>query len=164
MPKKKNWQNSEAKKLLLQDLRSGLITLDTKMTPMEVYCQRPEFAEFGGYKNFPSRLRSARQQISSKNDRCVSDSDALAHDRRIYPKAATNYRGEPRWEGSEAERLLRHDMDEGQHEMMTPMMFWESRNEYKDNYTSEVFRQHIYQEAKRRKFLAQYGCSRNNNS
>ena len=61
------------------------------------------------------------------------------------------------------ERLLRHDMDEGQHEMRTPMMIWESRNKYKDNYKSTVFRQHIYQEAKRRKFLAQYG-SRNNNS
>ena len=122
-----------------------MISLDTTMKPMEVYFQRPEFAEFGGYENFPSRLRSARQQISRKNDRCDSDSVALAHDRRIYPKAATNYRGEPRWEGSEAERHLRHGMDEGQHEMMTPMTFWESRNEYvqRQLYKSSISAAHL---------------------
>ena len=48
MPKKNkepNLQNSEAKKLLLQDLRSGAIPLDSKsMSPKDAYLKRPEFA------------------------------------------------------------------------------------------------------------------------
>lgn len=167
MPRKKtnalpNWLNSEAKKLLLQDLRDGTIPVDSKsMAPKTVYLLRPEFAEFD-YKNFPGRLRSARQQIISKNNCAASDSTAFAHDRQLYPKAANNHRGEPRWEGSETERLLRLDMDESKHKTMKPQQLYQSRKEYYDNYPLTVFREHIYQEEKRRKFMAQYG-SRNKN-
>ena len=42
-----SWQNSTPKKLLLQDLRDGTISLDNTMEPRDVYYQRPEFAEFG---------------------------------------------------------------------------------------------------------------------
>jgi hypothetical protein len=167
MPKKNkepNWQNSEAKKLLLQDLRSGAIPLDSKsMSPKDAYLKRPEFAEFGGYVNFPSRLRSARQQIDCMNNRAATDSAGLAHDRRIYPKAAKNHRGEPRWEGSEAERLLRQDMDEGNHKKMKPELLYNTRKEYYENYPLKVFREHIHQEDRRRKFLAQYGSHKNQN-
>jgi hypothetical protein len=103
------------------------------MTPQDAYLQRPEFAEFGGYANFPSRLRSARQQIACLNNRATSDSAALAHDRRIHPKAAYNHRGEPRWEGSEVERLLRQDMSEGKHKTMKPEQLYHSRKEYDEN-------------------------------
>jgi hypothetical protein len=82
------------------------------------------------------------------------DSAALAHDRRIHPKAANNHRGEPRWEGSDAERLLRQDMDEGKHKTMKPQLLYNMRNEYYENYPLKIFREHIYQEEKRRKFLA----------
>ena len=161
MPRKArepNWQKSDAKKLLLQDLRSGEIPLDSEsMTPRDAFFQRPEFAEFGGYENFPSRLRSARQHIACKNDRAASDCAALAHDRKIYPKPDNNHRGEPRWEGSEAERLLRNDMDEDKHKQMKPELLYNAREEYYKNYPLKVFREHIYQEEKRRKFLAQYG-------
>ena len=166
MPRKKNelWQNSKAKKLLLQDLCMGTIPLDSKtMPPCEVYRQRPEFAEFdGNYKNFPGRLRTARQQIIHKNNCSASDSAALAHDRQIYPKTANNHRGEPRWEGSETEQLLRLDIDASRHKAMSPQQLYQSRKEYYDNYSLSVFRQHIYQEEKRRKFLAHFG-SRNTN-
>jgi hypothetical protein len=133
------------------------------MTPRDAYLHRPEFAEFDGYANFPSRLRGARQQIASKNNRASSDSAALAHDRKIYPKAASNHRGEPRWEGSEAERLLRKDMDEGKHNQMRPELLYYTRKDYHENYPLKVFREHIYQEERRRKFLAQYGSNKKRN-
>jgi hypothetical protein len=163
MPRKKKddpdpWGKSEAKRLLLYDLRHGVIPLDSSsMAPRDAYLQRPEFC-VTGYKNFPSRLRSAREQTKLKNSRCVSDSAAFAHDRRIYPKPATNHRGEPRWEGSETERLLREDMDNFKHKTLKPKLLYKSRKEYHEKYPLPIFREHIYQEEKRRKFLTQYGA------
>jgi hypothetical protein len=163
--KESNWQNSEAKKLLLQDLHTGAIPLDGDlMTPRDAYRQRPEFAEFDGYANFPSRLRGARQQVARLQNRAASDSAAFAHDQQIYPNAAKNHRGEPRWEGSKAERLLRQDMDEGKHKAMKPQLLYNARKEYYEHYPLKVFREHIYQEEKRRKFLVQYRSHQKRNN
>jgi len=156
---KKEWKNSKGKELLLKGLRDGSIPLDGKdMPPKEVYTLRPEFADYGGYKNFPSRLRSARKTIIEKNDRASSDLAAFTHDRLLYPEAPHNYRGEPRWDGSDAERFLKQDIDDGKHDIMTPQELYNSRAVYHQNYPLYVFRGHIYQEVKRRKFLNQYGA------
>ena len=148
------WEYSAAKRLLLGDLRSGAIPLDSEsMSPQVAYMQRPEYVESDPeYKRWASRLRSLREHVRDRNDRAASDSAALAHDRRIHPKPAFNHRGEPRWEGSDAERYLCQDMDAGKHENMTPMELHASRKEYRDDYPLGVFRQHIYQEKRRRKF------------
>jgi len=165
MPKNKKgellpWMNSKAKKLLLEDLLSRKIPLDTKgMGPRKVYNQRPEFAEFE-YGRFRDRLRDLRRTALNKKEQATSESAALAHDRRIHPKATHNYRGEPRWEGSAAERLLRLDMDAKKHERMKPSELHCSRNEYSD-YPLKVFRKHIHQEECRRKYIA-YLNNKNN--
>jgi hypothetical protein len=168
MPKKKQneedpWKNSKAKKLLTQDLISGEIPLDSDdMQPMIVYHQRPEFIDFE-YTRFRDRLRELRNQIIEKTARAASDSAAHARDRQIYPKPTHNHRGEPRWEGSEAERLLRVDMDENKHKNMKPMELYNTREEYYDNYKLVVFRKHIDQEERCRKFLV-YWAKKNMNS
>ena len=106
------WQYSYAKKLLTEDLLSGKIPLDSEsMTPQEAYLQRPEYADSDpNYKRFPNRLRALREQLLAKNDRADADREAFLHDRKLHPKPARNHRGELRWEGSEAERLLRLDI------------------------------------------------------
>jgi hypothetical protein len=101
------------------------------MEPRVVYAQRPEFATFE-YTQFRDRLGALRRQIIEKKDRSITDSAALAHDRQIHPDATHNHRGEPRWEGSEAERLLRLDMDEDKHKSMKPKNVFLSRTEYQD--------------------------------
>jgi len=54
--RKTDWQYSQAKKLLEQDLRNGTIPLDSSvMGPKEVFVQCPEFAEFD-YDRFRDRL------------------------------------------------------------------------------------------------------------
>jgi hypothetical protein len=63
-----------------------------------------------------------------------------------------------------AEKLLCQDMGEGKHNRMTPKALHESQNEFHEWYPLAVFRQHIYQETKRRKFLAQYGSRNNQNN
>jgi hypothetical protein len=156
MTKKKtemSWKDSDAKRLLVQDLMSGEIPLDpNEMEPATVYLQRPEFADFR-YERFRDRLRFLRAQIHASKHHASSDSAKLAHDRQIYPKKSNNHRGEPRWEGSDAEQLLKRDMDEGKNTSVTPLEFYQSRNEYK-NYPLTVFRKHIDQEERRRKYVA----------
>ncbi len=159
-PKKKDelkWRNSSAKRLLEKDLINGDIPINSAdgMEPEVVYLQRPEFADFE-LAHFKARLRDLRRLIKDKRDTSASDSAALARDRQIYPKAAYNHRGEPRWEASEAERLLRLDMDVGKHTTMTPFDLYCSRSEYSDNYPLTVFRKHIDQEERRRKMLSYY--------
>jgi len=151
------WEHSDAKKLLKGDLLSGKIPLDGEgMTPQEAYLQRPEFiASDPKYKRFPNRLRALREQLIAKNDRADEDREALLHDRKLHPIPERNHRGELRWEGSEVQRLLRLDMDSGKHKTMKPSELYQSREEYNDKdkgYPLEVFRQHIHQEVRKRKF------------
>jgi hypothetical protein len=89
MAKKKKedaWATSKARKLLAEDLMTGKIPLNrTEMGPQEVYVQRPEFAEFD-YKKFRNNLNYLRNDIIARKALAVSESTALANDRRIYPK------------------------------------------------------------------------------
>jgi hypothetical protein len=155
MPKKMEttWKGSEAKRLLIQDLMSGEIPLDPKeMEPAQVYLQRPEFANFD-YERFCNRLRDLRAQIRASKHHASSDSAALTHDWCIYPKKPNKYCGEPRWEGSEAERLLQLDIDEGKNMSHVPIDLHKSRNEYK-KYPLKVFQKLIDQEERHRKDVA----------
>ena len=163
-PKKKqkkddSWENSEGKKLLLNDLRSGAIPLDPKlMKPAVAFQRRPEAFSVPNYEDgkrlFGGRLRSAREQVRERNERSSVEAAALEQDRKIHPKPAVNHRGEPRWEGSAAEMLLKQDVKEGKHETMQPRELHASRVDYAD-WPLDVFRNHIYQEVRLQKFIAQ---------
>jgi len=113
-----------------------------------------EFRQFK-YPQFRDRLNDLRKQIRQKNNHAARDSAALAHYRGIYPKSPLNHRGEPRWEGSEAARLLREDVQQRMHENMPPEQLWLSRDEYQ-NYHKDTFRQHIHQEVRASKNRASY--------
>eukprot|EP00978_Attheya_sp_CCMP212_P024733 scaffold78230_cov61-Attheya_sp.AAC.4 len=128
MPRNKrfDWAKSNEKKQLIRDLRSGHMHLE--VAPRVAFENRPEFLNLG-YKNWYGQLRSAKEYITDKNNRATSDSAAYAHDRNIYPKAATTYRGEPRWQGSIAEASLKQDITEGNHNLMIPQELYNSRRE-----------------------------------
>jgi hypothetical protein len=150
MPRGKNkltWAKSQAKKLLEEDILGGIID---GMDPKTVFKQRPEYAEFP-YEQFRARLLALRKQILDKQELAIWDSNAVVHDQQIHPKNMHNLFGMPRWYGSEAEKLLRQDMDEGKHTMMSPMMLYESREAYFENYSLKVFWSHLNQECRRRR-------------
>jgi len=76
---------------------------------------------------------------------------ALAHDLLLPPRAATDPRGSyPRWDGSKAQRLLKLDIDSGEHKKMKPEKLHATRTEYQD-FPLKVFRDHINQETKSRR-------------
>jgi hypothetical protein len=121
------------------------------MPQNEVFWQRPENAAIK-YNNYVTNLRNARHRHTENKDQAALDSAGLAHDRRLFPKATHNSRNEPRWDEGDAQRWLRADMDADQHLEMTPMELHISRDEYVA-YSLDVFRGHIHQEVRRRKFM-----------
>lgn len=152
------WKNSNAQKCLQNLVASGEI--DMILTPKQVWdrvCHpRPEFSEFQYNRNFATRLRAIQQKHVEQCQRAQVSSAALTRDRLLFPAPARNHRGEPRWQGSEAERFLKLDVAEKKHEMMKPRQLYETRAEYYSNYPLEVFRKHIHQEVGLRKLLGQY--------
>ncbi len=112
---------------------------------------------FHGRCDRPIARGHSEEAGSRKQASAVSDSAALANDRLLHPVPTHNHRGEPRWEGSEAQRLLRQDIDLGNHLDLMPRDLFMSEPDYYDNYPLEVFRKHIEQEVKLRKFLHLYG-------
>jgi hypothetical protein len=146
--KKKGWRYCATKKLLSEDILSGAIPED--MHWHDVYWQRPEYAE-SKWDLFAGRLDSLRQQISHAKDRNTTEEAALVHDRALFPIPTHNHRGEPRWDGSEAQRLLKEDVAAGIHETMKPQQLYQTHPQYND-YSLAVFRGHLYQEVRFVKF------------
>jgi hypothetical protein len=69
---------------------------------------------------------------------------------RPSPVAATTPQGYPRWDGSDAQRLLRHDIDKKRNEEYTPSQLRDKRPEYQA-FPLKVFRDHIQQELRSRR-------------
>ena len=121
------------------------------MTATTVYAMRAEYKPYNP-KNFATNLRNLRSSIQKQQKYADEDSAALAHDLLLHPHAATDPRGYPRsrWDGSKAQRLLKLDIDAGEHEKMKPEKLHATRTEYQD-FPLKVFRDHINQETKSRR-------------
>ena len=137
------WRYSEAKKQLIKDILDG--TLDGK-GPGEVHEFRPEYKE-RKYENFRTNLNNLRKALKEQRARADSDDAALAHDEALNLR--TNSKPYPRWQGTEAERLLKLAIDNGQHIIMQPQELKNTCAEY-EPYPLKVFRDHIQQELRSR--------------
>jgi hypothetical protein len=112
----------------------------------DYWCQQQPF--FIEKKLFKSRLRSLREQIKKYAEYAAVDNAAFADDLQLRTTNTHDSTGNPRWDGSAAQELLRHDVKEGLHKLyLRPMGFHASRPQYQE-FTLEVFRNHIYQEVK----------------
>jgi hypothetical protein len=58
-----------------------------------------------------------------------------------------------RWHDSDAQELIRDDIQDGKLESMTPQELWESREEYRLEFPVHVFRQKVDQERRTAKYL-----------
>jgi len=87
--------------------------------------------------------------IEKQQAKADFDSKALASDRHVHPPPAITSRGYPRWCGSEAERLLKADIDDGNLTGIKPKDLHQSRPEYQA-FPLKVFRDHIAQETRSR--------------
>jgi len=143
-PKPTPWQHSEAKQILKKDIVEGRVT--DEMDPEEVFEMHGGLYHEYEFKNFKTNLGDLKEALKKQFGKAVSDHLALWNDITHRPRngPTDSTRPCPRWEGSEAERLLKLDMEEGLHEQMRPSDLFFSRPEYAP-WPLEVFRDHIYQ-------------------
>ena len=145
--KKEKWKDSRAKELLRIDIVEKRVTSDMK--PKVVYAMRPEYQAFKK-KNFSKNYRTLQKGIAKDQQRADVDHAAVARDLQLHPPATHHSRGYPRWAGSEAERLLQIDVENGIHTTLKPRELRATQEEYRA-YPLDVFRMHIHQETRRRK-------------
>jgi hypothetical protein len=151
-----DWKKSAARQVLMDDLQCGLLPVDAAELSAEeaweiCYQHMAEFVPVV-FSQFKLRLRDHRRQVRADMIRATSESDSLAHDRRLFPRQAENNRGEPVFDLSDAKLLLRADVKEGKHTYMTPSQLQNSRVEYHP-FKSRKFKERIYQEVRRVKFI-----------
>ena len=154
-----DWSKSKGRKLLFEDIRSGRIP--EAMHWMTAYQLHPEFAVGETPEKaeslFAGRLRSARAIIARKAGRSAEELAMLRADRQTHPAPATNHWGEPRWEGSEAQKLLKDDVKKKKHEGMKPKQYYASRPQYEQwGFSAATIKGHVEQEERLLKFDKQY--------
>lgn len=155
MPKESaGWTQSWAREQLYTDVYLGAITDD--MDDATAFASRVEFAQYDGTRLFPARLKRMRKRVNELKSKSEKELAALQRDRQtdVGKLPLFNHWGEPRWEGSEAQRLLKEDIANGKHEGIKPLGLWRSRPEYHSTDPNR-FRQHIYQEIRTVKFKKQ---------
>lgn len=151
-----DWRNSEAKAALLKHLLDGVLTLDESEVSAEEawatrYSNMTEFANVV-FEQFKLQLKAHRKLIKEKTSAANVQEAALQHDRRIYPEKTHYESGRPIFRMSPAQSLLGADVRDGRHREMTPATLKSSRPEY-DEWALPIFRQRIYQEVRRQKFI-----------
>ena len=156
------WRNSEAKRILHSQIESGVVTADMK--PRQVYAMHPMYQLYEK-NNFASNLRTMRKEIGFRGNQRAYAEQALRNDLRLANVRTEAARG-PRTEGATAtpqravpgiwgtavKEQLQADMEAGLHLAMRPAQLHASRPEYQA-LPLKVFRGHIHQEAKSRKYV-----------
>jgi hypothetical protein len=150
------WRNSVASKLLTRDIEQGAINDET--APREAYRLRAEYQQHD-YNQFRARLNDYRTKMRKKKLQSQVEVEALLHDLQIHQ--AAQHGGAPRWDGSEAQQLLREAVQARTDRLMPPRELWLSNTAYQV-FELATFRQHISQERRRQKFLR--WLNNNNNS
>lgn len=127
------------------DILAGKVV--DSMMPKEVLAMHPEYEPYR--KNFGTNLRNLQKMIRENQAKADSDAAALAHDRRIFPPLANTSKGYPRWDGSDAQQLLREDVDAGLTRSHDPKVLHQMRPAFQA-FPLGVFRDHIHQEERSR--------------
>ena len=137
------WADSEAKKILKQDIIQLEVT--DASDPEEVYKMHPEYSQFE-YSNFKTNLANLIEKVLSDFERMRTDCEFFGHDLAVLAVYRENHPLERTpWHKSEAKPLLEQDMNLGKHLTMTPKELFQTRIQYRE-FSLEEFRKHIHQE------------------
>ena len=147
------WAESKTRELLLQDIIDEVVPREpcSSMPSQTIFTSRPEYAEYG-YEKFCSRLSRLRVQVKREVKRSDDDLAAFNNFKANNIAHAVTAHGYPEWEGSDAQKQLKKDIDDGYHDLLEPKELWLFREVY-DDFPLVVFKDHIYQEVKTRKYL-----------
>ena len=148
------WGKSAAKQYLRRCFRDKVISTDytDAKAVWSAHCEgHAEFARMECDAAFERRLGTVRDDYLKKKERCETDLQAYLAARKNHPTPALNSRGEPQWNGSEAQELLKGIVERKEHADVAPAALWQSKPAFKV-YTLQTFRDHIYQEERLVKF------------
>jgi hypothetical protein len=155
---KVKWEKSRAKKLLYNDIIKGIVPLDPKddddgvLNLKGIYSMRPEYSEYS-YEKFSGRIASLRKTVRDFTKRADQDKKRFDVFKSLNPVSRISHKGYVQWQGSEAQELLRQDIQEKKHETMSKIDLWGSRAEYFTEFSLDVFRDKLYQEIRTAKYL-----------
>ena len=100
---------------------------------------------------------SLRKTCNNLKDKASVNNAAVIHDRKLCPPVinsrVTAVLPYPRWDGSESQRLLKLDVNDGMHKRMVPCKLRDTRNEYRF-FPLDVLGKHIHQEVRSRRETA----------
>jgi hypothetical protein len=128
-----------AKEILQQDVCARM--LPRTLGPAEVHEMRREY-EAVEYEKFRTNLNKLRKKLELQQSSAASDDAALQHyymglnPVKMNPTGGMNY---PRWDLSDAQRLLKEDIAFERHKAMKPQELRMTRLEYQ-RFPKDVFR------------------------
>jgi hypothetical protein len=145
---KEKWSKSQAKLMLREDIISGNVTDD--MEAEDVYQSNEEYKKFS-FANFKTNMANLKDVIYTNVERMEEDCALYGHDIALIELIRQHEPAPPQvpWHKSEARQLLVKDIERGKHSLMAPRELYQERIEYRA-YSLVVFRNHIYQEAKKK--------------
>jgi len=143
------WRNSPAKAQLRAGILSGLY--NELMDAETIYGSDVIFHQYK-WENFKTNLTNLRDSLGREVARAFKDAVNVAADKQRHAAAAAAS-GVKIWAGSEAERLLKDDIDNDRHVGMEPRQLKDTRPEY-HQWSLKEFRDHVEQEKRCRKTQA----------
>jgi hypothetical protein len=153
-PKYIKWISSEARKIIISDLEEGILDVDApsaKNAWDECYSKMAEFANVP-FEQFQKRLADHRIQQQTRLNKSTMEEGLYEGDKLMHARQDRNNRGELVFDLHPAKLLLREDVESGEHERMTPSDFQATRPEYM-LFKLNKFKERIYQEVRRKKYL-----------
>ena len=131
--------------------------ISPEMKPKAVYMKYSHTAAFNSWgmeynANFGVRLNGLRSIVKELKDRKEVDAEDFKTYRELHPRPATDRKGIPFWDGSQAQVLLNIDMDNNLHMELYPEELWKTKELYQQ-WDKDIFRGHIHQEKDTRKYL-----------
>ena len=150
-----DWEHSEAKKIIMDDLKGKRISRDYSDKPSPLWESR--YKHLPAFKDVPKRqfctnLRSCRLQFAKYHRRAAADAAALEHDLKIHQARKVNDNGEPKFADSAAQKLLREYVKEKKHVGIKPKDLWKRHKRFQ-KFDLHIFRQRIYQEERYQRFV-----------
>jgi hypothetical protein len=154
------WKDSKARTLLYKQLTDGNIPKDAKdsngcfTVPLldDIYKMHEEYKLYDRTK-FSSRLSSLRTQYHECMIRNAMDIEAFDNYRQNHQPSLISHYGYPEWQGSEAQRLLKIDLEAKKQDTMSRMDLWDSKPEFYEHFPLKVFRDKLNQEVRTSKYL-----------
>ena len=153
-----DWRKCKSKHIILEDLCEGVIPLtDEEATAEEIwetwYKNMVEFIEEEiVFDQFKERLAAHREQVTKKKVESMRQLELLRHHQSLHPQKTRDHKGQLIFDMHPAKELLRQDVKMNKHKTMSPAALRATQSEYGE-FTLDIFRQRIYQEVRRQKFI-----------